>query len=149
MTRPISRRDSLKAMGGMAVAGLSSARAAAQPPPPRRAPNILFFMTDDQRQDAVSAYGNRILKTPHMDRIGPVRRRCDRCPQGGKELVGGPGHGSRRRTQPEQDWPRPAADRLYRRGREDRDGASQLRTSPLEQHKTKVVARARAIIENA
>jgi arylsulfatase A-like enzyme len=67
--RPISRRESLKAMGGIALAGLSPDRAAAQPPPPRRAPNVLFFMTDDQRQDAVSAYGNRILKTPHMDRI--------------------------------------------------------------------------------
>jgi arylsulfatase A-like enzyme len=66
---PISRRESLKAMGGVALAGLSPARAGAQPPPPRRAPNVLFFMTDDQRQDAVSAYGNRILKTPHMDRI--------------------------------------------------------------------------------
>ncbi len=27
-------------------------------------------MTDDQRQDAMSAYGNTILRTPNMDRIG-------------------------------------------------------------------------------
>src|SRR5918993_4119642 len=75
MTRPISRRDSLKAMGGMALSGLVSGRAVAQPSPPRRAPNVLFFMTDDQRQDALSAYGNTVLKTPHMDRIaaGGVR----------------------------------------------------------------------------
>ena len=35
-----------------------------------RRPNILFVMTDDQRWDAMSCAGNRILKTPHMDRIG-------------------------------------------------------------------------------
>jgi arylsulfatase A-like enzyme len=33
-------------------------------------PNIIFIMTDDQRQDALSVYGNTILKTPHIDRIG-------------------------------------------------------------------------------
>src|SRR3546814_17293647 len=27
-------------------------------------------MTDDQAQGALSAYGNKILKTPNMDRIG-------------------------------------------------------------------------------
>ncbi len=32
-------------------------------------PNFLFFLTDDQRRDALSAYGNRILHTPNMDRI--------------------------------------------------------------------------------
>jgi arylsulfatase A-like enzyme len=31
--------------------------------------NILFFLTDDQRRDAMSAYGNKLLKTPNMDRI--------------------------------------------------------------------------------
>src|SRR5262245_61936089 len=32
-------------------------------------PNFLFVMTDDQRFDAMSCAGNRILKTPNMDRI--------------------------------------------------------------------------------
>ncbi|MFN2431226.1 MAG: sulfatase [Gemmatimonadota bacterium] len=32
-------------------------------------PNVLIFMTDDQRQDAMGAYGNAILRTPNMDRI--------------------------------------------------------------------------------
>jgi arylsulfatase A-like enzyme len=38
-------------------------------------PNVVFIMTDDQRQDAMGAYGNTILKTPNMDRIaaGGVR----------------------------------------------------------------------------
>ncbi|MGH7548309.1 MAG: sulfatase-like hydrolase/transferase [Gemmatimonadales bacterium] len=41
----------------------------------RRAPNVLFMMTDDQRQDAMGAYGNAILRTPHVDRLaaGGVR----------------------------------------------------------------------------
>ena len=32
-------------------------------------PNIIFIMTDDQRQDSMGAYGNTVLRTPHMDRI--------------------------------------------------------------------------------
>ncbi len=37
--------------------------------PLRNAPNFLFIMTDDQRYDALSCAGNKILKTPNMDRI--------------------------------------------------------------------------------
>jgi N-acetylglucosamine-6-sulfatase len=37
---------------------------------PAKRPNILFFLTDDQRWDALSIAGNPHLKTPHMDRIG-------------------------------------------------------------------------------
>lgn len=33
-------------------------------------PNILFLLADDQRADALSSYGNRDIKTPHIDRIG-------------------------------------------------------------------------------
>ncbi len=32
-------------------------------------PNFVIFMTDDQRQDAMSCAGNKILKTPNMDRL--------------------------------------------------------------------------------
>jgi arylsulfatase A-like enzyme len=32
-------------------------------------PNLVLFVTDDQQQNAMSAYGNTILKTPNMDRI--------------------------------------------------------------------------------
>ena len=32
-------------------------------------PNILFINTDQQTWDALSAYGNRWLSTPHMDRL--------------------------------------------------------------------------------
>lgn len=63
----VSRRDALRALGG-AVAGIPFlGRLRAQDAPAN--PNVLFIMTDDQRQDAMSAYGNTILKTPNMDRI--------------------------------------------------------------------------------
>jgi arylsulfatase A-like enzyme len=69
--KTITRRESLKALG--AAAGLPALDVLEgvlrQPRPARDAPNILFFLTDDQQQAAMSAYGNRILRTPHMDRI--------------------------------------------------------------------------------
>lgn len=33
-------------------------------------PNFVFFLTDDQRADACSIAGNKLLKTPNIDRIG-------------------------------------------------------------------------------
>ncbi len=70
------RRRALKLLGGSA-AGLSMLRLLAGEPahapavaPKRDAPNIIFIMTDDQAQSALSIYGNPILKTPNMDRIG-------------------------------------------------------------------------------
>ena len=82
MTRRLSRRETIKMIGGTLAAlplarwpSLSSRAQERTAPPqerlvPRDAPNIIFIMTDDQRQDAMSAYGNRILRTPQMDRIG-------------------------------------------------------------------------------
>ena len=64
----MDRRRVLRLLGGAAALSLGR-RAHAQPAPPRDAPNILFVMTDDQRRDAMGAYGNPILKTPHMDRL--------------------------------------------------------------------------------
>jgi hypothetical protein len=46
-------------------------------PIPRDVPNILFIMTDDQRKDALSVYGNPVLKTPAIDRIGIEGMRLD------------------------------------------------------------------------
>lgn len=33
-------------------------------------PNVIFIMTDDHAQNALGIYGNRILRTPNLDRIG-------------------------------------------------------------------------------
>lgn len=49
-----------------AVAAAPEAKIAAQAP---RQPNILFIMTDQQRFDCVAANGNRIIQTPHLDRL--------------------------------------------------------------------------------
>ena len=35
----------------------------------RRPPNILYIMADDHAAHAISAYGSRINRTPHIDRI--------------------------------------------------------------------------------
>lgn len=65
-----TRREALRLMGGLAAAApLSASRGPSQGSPLRQAPNLLIFVTDDQRYDSLSAAGNRILKTPNIDRI--------------------------------------------------------------------------------
>lgn len=74
MSDRYDRRDALKLLGSGAL-GLSlspllgSCASAPSQNRPRQRPNILFILTDDQTQGAMSAYGNKILKTPNMDRI--------------------------------------------------------------------------------
>jgi len=63
-----SRRDFLKLMGlGAAAAGVPSSLLAAAKTAGR--PNILFIFTDDHACQALGAYGSKINKTPHMDRL--------------------------------------------------------------------------------
>src|SRR5688572_3595558 len=80
-TGPLNRRGALRLLAAGIVGlspivrfaggltGLPSLARGGRWPDRSSAPNILFIMTDDQRQDAMSAYGNMILKTPSMDRI--------------------------------------------------------------------------------
>jgi arylsulfatase A-like enzyme len=42
-------------------------------------PNILFIMSDDHASHAISAYGSRINKTPHIDRIAEGGMRFNNC----------------------------------------------------------------------
>jgi arylsulfatase A-like enzyme len=71
MSPRLNRRRALQWMGA-AAAGL------ALPGCPRpwigggraRRPNIVFIMTDDHAQSALGVYGNTVLKTPNLDRIG-------------------------------------------------------------------------------
>lgn len=51
-----------------AVVGASLARKQVEAQTPAR-PNILFIITDQQRKDAMGAYGNPLLRTPHLDRL--------------------------------------------------------------------------------
>ena len=42
-------------------------------------PNIVFIMTDDHAAHAISAYGSKINKTPHIDKLASEGIRLDRC----------------------------------------------------------------------
>ncbi len=74
MKNRLDRRKLLKIIGGAVAAlplnklpgSLSFMQGGGTP---RNAPNFIFILTDDQQQQAMSAYGNKILKTPNMDRI--------------------------------------------------------------------------------
>lgn len=70
MTTP-HRRRLLQGMTGMAaLAAAGCATGPALRGSGRDRPNIIFIMTDDHAQSAMSAYGNRILQTPNLDRLG-------------------------------------------------------------------------------
>ena len=81
MPPPHSRRDALKLLGGAAVALSAAPLAGCAPavlrPRAARRPNVVFIMTDDHAQSALGIYGNRILKTPNLDRIGHEGVRFD------------------------------------------------------------------------
>lgn len=46
---------------------LSNSAGAAEPS--RRPLNLLFIITDQQRWDAMSCAGNKVIKTPNMDQL--------------------------------------------------------------------------------
>ena len=65
----INRRSVLQGLGGSA-ASLALSGCATTSNRSGSRPNIVFIMTDDHAQAALSSYGNNILKTPNLDRIG-------------------------------------------------------------------------------
>jgi len=54
--------------GGLANAGRAGSR-----------PHILFIMSDDHASHAIGAYGSRINRTPHIDRLAREGMRFDNC----------------------------------------------------------------------
>jgi len=42
-------------------------------------PNIVFIMSDDHAAPAISAYGRKLIHTPHLDRIAREGMRFDNC----------------------------------------------------------------------
>jgi len=46
---------------------------------PDRRPNLIYIMSDDHAAHAISAYGSRINRTPHLDRIAEGGMRLDAC----------------------------------------------------------------------
>jgi arylsulfatase A-like enzyme len=58
---------------------LTAAVFAAPLPAAESRPNILYIMADDHAAHAISAYGSKINKTPHIDRIAKEGMRFTRC----------------------------------------------------------------------
>ena len=65
-----SRREFVKVAAGVALTGAGVARSQTAAPVRRgRKPNLLFIWTDEQRADTMAAYGNRLIHTPHLNRL--------------------------------------------------------------------------------
>jgi arylsulfatase A-like enzyme len=62
-----TRREFLRIIGAGAVLLASGSRLLASEE--RKKPNILFFFTDDQRWDTISALGNPEIHTPRLDQL--------------------------------------------------------------------------------
>ncbi len=74
-----TRRDFLRTLGtGAAAVSLPQLMSSCAPSDAPR-PNILFIMTDDHASQAISAYGSRINKTPHIDRLASEGVRFENC----------------------------------------------------------------------
>jgi arylsulfatase A-like enzyme len=56
----------------LGLAGASLARGATRP-------NFLYIMADDHASHAISAYGSKVNRTPHIDRIAQQGMRFDNC----------------------------------------------------------------------
>jgi arylsulfatase A-like enzyme len=65
--RGLSRRKFLQV--GAGAAALAAAARLSRAAPAAKRPNILFLMVDQFRADCLGAAGNRVIRTPHLDRI--------------------------------------------------------------------------------
>ncbi len=73
------RRSFLKALGLGAAAMAAPGCLVPDRPGAGRRPNILFIMSDDHASHALSCYGSRINRTPHLDRIAREGIRFENC----------------------------------------------------------------------
>jgi arylsulfatase len=64
---PISRRDLLKCAATGAALGVLRGRLDAAPEWPK--PNVIIVITDDQGYGELACHGNKIIKTPNLDRL--------------------------------------------------------------------------------
>ncbi len=64
----ISRRNFLKLMGCLSVLPITGCANLIKTSKSKR-PNILFIMSDDHAYQAISAYSDKLIKTPNIDRI--------------------------------------------------------------------------------
>ncbi len=74
----ITRRRFLKAVGAAAVLG-GKALSAAPSPRPAGKPNIIFIMADDLGYGDLGCYGQKVIRTPHIDRMAVGGTRFAQC----------------------------------------------------------------------
>jgi len=69
---PRTRRDFLHAASVAGAAALAAPLLAAAPgrTATKARPNLIFFLGEGARWDESSLAGNKLLRTPHIDRIG-------------------------------------------------------------------------------
>jgi arylsulfatase A-like enzyme len=79
----ISRRELIKCTASVAAAVSVShvlpAESQARSNADRSKPNVLLIMTDQQRKDSIGAYGNPVIKTPHLDSLAAGGVRFENC----------------------------------------------------------------------
>jgi len=75
---PLSRRGFLKTTLAGGIAAPAIARAATKERGMRR-PNIVFILTDNQGAWTLGCYGNRDIRTPHIDRLAAEGMRFTRA----------------------------------------------------------------------
>ncbi len=74
----ISRREWLRA-GSLAVGAAFASAAAPRPSQSARRPNILWLVSDDHAAYVTGCYGNRVIRTPNLDRLAAEGIRFDRA----------------------------------------------------------------------
>jgi len=82
--RKVNRREFMKLVAGSAAGvglggALGGAARLARAAGAGERPNILYIMSDDHARHALSCYGSRINKTPHLDRIAKEGMRFRNC----------------------------------------------------------------------
>ena len=66
---PLNRRQFLKSATSAATVSAATAGAMFAAKKPVQQPNILFILADDLAAWMLGCYGNKVAKTPHMDRL--------------------------------------------------------------------------------
>ncbi len=67
MRNDVSRRNFLKVMGS--ASALTLMGCGIGKPKVKKQPNILFIMSDDHAYQAISSYSDKLIQTPHIDRL--------------------------------------------------------------------------------